>query len=83
MYREDRLYTTEILDKLDVPLIVSVHYTYIEHKQYEEYAGKTVIINEPDMEINWYELEDTEVSREDLVHRFGEDAVKELENSLD
>lgn len=81
---EDRMYETELYDDLSESYFeASVHYHYHEWSEGHPYGETTAYERLSETEIQWYELEGDEVSREDLVLRFGEDQVKEMEQSIE
>lgn len=60
---------------------VTIQYTVI-YKHYIK-GNCHYLTGEKDYEIDWYELEQEECAREDLVERFGEAAIKDIEEQLD
>ena len=66
---------------VDEPFNVTIQYTTVYKTSIK---GNCVFLDGVDYnEIDWYELDGEEVDREDLVERFHEDAIKQIEEDLD
>jgi hypothetical protein len=82
--REDREYIGEVYDELSESYFtVTVAYNYHEWSEGHPYGDTTAYERLSETSIESYELEGDNISREELVHKFGEEQVKQLEENLE
>lgn len=82
--KEDREYKDEVYDELSDSFFgVAIQYNYHEWSEPHSYGDTTVYERLSTISIESYELEGDNISREELVVKFGEDSIKTLEANLD
>lgn len=82
--REDREYNGEVYDQLSESYFsVTIAYHYREWSEGHAYGDTTAYERLSETSIESYELEGDNITREELVTKFGEEAIASLEESID
>ena len=80
---EDREYEGEVYDELSESYFtVTIAYNYHEWSEGHPYGDTTAYERCSETSIESYELEGDNISREELVERFGEDQIARLEEEF-
>lgn len=81
--KEDREYEGEVYDELSESYFtVTIAYSYHEWSEGHPYGDTTAYERLSESSIESYELEGDNISREELVQRFGEDQIARLEENF-